>query len=88
MAKNMGTVTELKKLWQVKLNTKPARKHAPDGAFFLHRIKVSYTVNSTEYEKWTFFVGLQEMVWKIPGNWDTVSIEYRDGDSAKFKIVH
>ncbi len=53
MTKTTGTVTELKRLWWIKINTKPARKHALDGALFLHRGKVRYTANGTEYEKWT-----------------------------------
>ena len=45
MSRTVGTVTELKKLWWFKINTKCVRKHALDGAFFPHRVKVRYTAD-------------------------------------------
>lgn len=87
MTKTTGTVTELKRLWWIKINTKPARKHALDGALFLHRGKVRYTANGTEYEKWTCLWDYRKWYGKIPEMGQSVSVECRDGNPAKFKIV-
>ena len=46
-----GTVVNISKQWWLKVNTKPIRKHALDGATFPHIIKVKYTVDGTEYTK-------------------------------------
>ena len=46
-----GVVISAKKQWWLKINTKPIRMHALDGAVFPHIIKVKYTVNDTEYIK-------------------------------------
>jgi len=50
----IGTVISVKKQWWLKVNTKPVRAHALDGATFPHIIKVRYVVNGTEYfkKKW------------------------------------
>ena len=47
----IGTVISVKKQWWLKVNTKPVRMHALDGATFPHVIKVRYVVNGTEYFK-------------------------------------
>ena len=49
--KTIGTVVSVKKQWWLKVNTKPVRTHALDGATFPHIIKVRYVVNGTEYFK-------------------------------------
>lgn len=49
--KTMGTVIKVSRQWWLKVNTKPFRRHALDGAFFPHIIKVSYTVNGRKYAK-------------------------------------
>jgi len=46
-----GTVVSVKKQWWLKVNTKPVRMHALDGATFPHIIKVRYVVYGTEYFK-------------------------------------
>ncbi len=46
-----GTVIAVKKLWWLKINTKPVRTHSLDGALFPHSITVKYTVNGIEYIK-------------------------------------
>jgi len=52
--KTTGTVVSVKKQWWLKVNTKPVRMHALDGATFPHIIKVRYVVNGSEYfkKKW------------------------------------
>ena len=44
-----GFVIEVKKQWWLKINKKPARTHALDGAAFPYIIKVKYTVNGNDY---------------------------------------
>ena len=49
-----GTVISVATQWWLKINTKPVRTHALDGATFPHIIKVQYTVDGNEYiiRKW------------------------------------
>ena len=49
--KTTGTVLKATKQWWLKINTKPIRKHALDGAIFPYIIKVQYTVDGTDYIK-------------------------------------
>ncbi|MGN0985872.1 MAG: DUF3592 domain-containing protein [Candidatus Enterenecus sp.] len=44
-----GTVTEVKTCWWLKVNTRPARLHALDGAQFPHIIHFTYAVDGAEY---------------------------------------
>ena len=39
-----GTVISVTKQWWLKVNRKPVRTHAMDGAAFPHIIKVKYTI--------------------------------------------
>ena len=50
----MGTVISVTKQWWLKVNRKPARVHAMDGAAFPHTIKVKYTIDGKDYicRKW------------------------------------
>lgn len=52
-----GTVTDLKKCWWLKINTKPVRSHSLDGAVFPYTVHFKYNVNGTEY-KGKKFIGL------------------------------
>jgi len=49
-----GTVIKISKQWWLKINTKPVRMHALDGAIFPHIIKVQYVVDGRIYckRKW------------------------------------
>ena len=49
-----GIVISVATQWWLKINTKPVRKHALDGATFPHIIKVQYAVDGKEYivRKW------------------------------------
>ena len=49
--KTIGTIISVKKQWWMKVNTKPVRMHALDGATFPHIITVKYSVNGQEYSK-------------------------------------
>ena len=42
--KTTGTVISVAKQWWLKINTKPVRMHAMDGAIFPYIIRVQYTV--------------------------------------------
>ena len=46
-----GTVIAARKQWWLKINTKPIRTHALDGAVFPYIIKVQYTVSGKDYIK-------------------------------------
>lgn len=45
----METVISVTKQWWLKVNRKPARAHAMDGAAFPHTIKVKYTIDGKDY---------------------------------------
>lgn len=44
-----GTITDVKTLWFLKVNTKVIRKSPTDGAAFPHRIVFHYMVDGKEY---------------------------------------
>lgn len=44
-------VTSIKNQWWLKVNTKPFRIHALNGAVFPHIITAKYTVGEKEYKK-------------------------------------
>ena len=44
-----GTITKVDTCWWLKINTKPVRTHAMDGAIFPHVVSYTYTVNSQSY---------------------------------------
>ena len=47
----IGTVRSVAKQWWLKVNTKPIRMGALDGATFPHIIKVQYVVDGNTYTK-------------------------------------
>ena len=47
----IGTVLSVAKQWWLKVNTKPIRMGALDGATFPHIIKVEYVVDGKAYTK-------------------------------------
>lgn len=49
--KTIGTIISVKKQWWLKVNTKPVRMHALDGATFPHIVTVKYTVDGNEIVK-------------------------------------
>ena len=48
--KTIGIILSVKKQWWLKVNTKPVRMHAFDGATFPHIVTVKYTVDGNEIE--------------------------------------
>ena len=79
----MGTVISLAKQWWLKINTKPIRMHALDGAAFPHIIKVQYTVEGTEYvkRKW---IGAGK---SVPAVGSPVKVRYSAENPGKAEIV-
>ena len=49
-----GTVAAATKLWWLKINSKPIRMTAADGAVYPHVVRVAYSVDGKEYtvRKW------------------------------------
>lgn len=80
--KTTGTVLALKKQWWLKVNTKPVRKHALDGATFPHIVTVKYTVNGTDIvkKKW-----LKAAITPPSVN-EQVSVIYREEKPNKFRL--
>ena len=68
-----GTVISVTKQWWLKVNRKPVRTHAMDGAAFPHIIKVKYTIGVKDYtcQKW---IGAGN---KIPDKGTTIKVIYR-----------
>lgn len=77
-----GTVVSDTKLWWCKINRKPVRLHAMDGADFPHIIRVRYTVNGTEYTKRKFF----GTSCGCPQVGQTVCVRYQTDHPAKCEI--
>ena len=77
-----GKVTSVAKLWWFKVNQKPFRTHALDGAIFPSIITVQYTVDSKTYlkRKW-ISAGLL-----VPDLGSTVKVIYSEKNPKKAKI--
>ena len=80
--RTMGTVVSVKKQWWIKVNTKPVRKSALDGAIFPHIVKVTYTVDGNEIikRKW---LGARVTP---PDVHDRVAVIYREDKPTKFRL--
>lgn len=80
--KTTGIILSVKKQWWLKVNTKPIRKHALDGATFPHIVTVKYSVNGVEYtkKKW-----LKSFVMPPSVN-DQVTVVYREDKPTKFRL--
>ena len=79
----MGTVLSVATQWWLKVNTKPVRKHALDGATFPHIIKVQYTVDGKTYikRKW---IGANS---QPPVAGSSVTVLYYGNNPNKAKIL-
>ncbi len=64
-----GTIKKVTKCWWIKVNTKPVRLHALDGAVFPYIMTFTYTVNGIEYKK-RKYIGLRADAIGIFGNVD------------------
>ena len=77
-----GTVISVAKQWWLKVNTKPIRMHALDGATFPHIIRVKYMVDSTEYikRKWI------HAGHRVPAVGSTLKVCYHTEKPSKARI--
>ena len=78
----IGTILSVKKQWWLKVNTKPIRKHALDGATFPHIVTVKYIVDGNEIvkKKW-----LKSFVTPPSVN-EQVTVIYRTDKPTKFRL--
>lgn len=77
-----GVVISAKRCWQLKINTKPVRTHALDGAVFPYRVTVRYSAEGREFES------RRLVVWKnaVPYVGQSVVVRYdtrRPGKALK-----
>ena len=78
-----STVVSASKQWWLKINIKPVRLHALDGAIFPYVIKVLYTVEGESYTKRKWIPAGKP----VPAVGSTVTVAYGDEKPAKAKIV-
>ena len=79
----LATVISVQKQWWLKINTKPVRTHALDGAIFPHIIKVQYSVNGKTYTK-RKWIGAS---CSVPAVGSSVTVLYCESNPAKAKIL-
>ena len=78
----IGTVVSVTKQWWLKVNRKPVRVHAMDGAAFPYIIKIRYTIDGKEYtcRKW---IGVGE---KVPNTGDPIRLFYNEEKPSKVRV--
>ena len=81
--KTIGTVVSVAKQWWLKVNTKPIRIGALDGAAFPYIIKVQYVVEGNTYTK-RKWIGAGKAV---PTVGSELTVLYRSGKPGKAKIL-
>ena len=84
MRRTTGTIISAKKQWWLKINKKPIRNGALDGAVFPSIIKVRYVVDGKEYikRKW---IGTE---YPVPVEGSTVQLAYEENQPEKIKVVY
>lgn len=83
MEKTTGIVISVKKQWWLKVNTKPVRMHALDGATFPHIITVKYSVEGQEYTKRKWIKAYETP----PAMNSAVTVMYDKNKPSKSKIL-
>jgi len=78
-----GTVVRVTTQWWLKINTKPVRMHAMDGAIFPHVIKVKYTVDGTDYFKRKWIRAGD----RAPDVGNKLTVTYCEENPKKAKII-
>ena len=78
-----GTVVSVARQWWLKVNTKPVRIGALDGATFPHIIRVIYTVDGQEYQKRKWIPAGQY----VPLVGSGVKVTYNAENPKKAKIM-
>ena len=79
----IGTVLSAKKQWWLKVNTKPIRMGAFDGATFPHIIKVQYVVDGNTYTKKKWIGAGKE----VPAVGSKLTVLYFSNKPSKAKIL-
>ena len=84
MRRTTGTIISAKKQWWLKINKKPIRNGALDGAVFPYIIKVRYVVDGKEYikRKW---IGTE---YPVPVEGSTVQLAFEENQPEKIKVVY
>ena len=77
-----GVVISAAKQWWLKVNTKPVRMHAMDGATFPHIITVTYSVGGNGYAKRKWIRAGRP----VPPVGSAVRVLYREENPAKARI--
>ena len=83
MKETVGTVIAVSKQWWLKVNTKPIRLHALDGATFPHIIKAEYSVDGVTYVKRKWIKACQTP----PCVGAAVTVQYNPENPKKAKII-
>lgn len=78
-----GKVISVSRQWWLKVNTKAVRLHALDGATFPHIIKVSYTVDGTEYVKRKWIHASEP----VPAVGSLVKLVYSESKPSRADII-
>lgn len=80
----MGTVISVTKQWWLKVNRKPVRAHAMDGAAFPHTINVKYTIDGKDYicRKW---IGAGN---NVPDKGTTIKVTYWEDKPSKMYMTN
>ena len=78
-----GTVIAASKQWWMKVNRKPIRTHALNGAEFPYIIKIEYTVDGKTYRK-RKWINAGDPVPKVGS---TVQVMYDSEKPSKAKIL-
>ena len=78
-----GTVVATTKQWWLKVNRKPIRMHALDGAVWPYIIKIEYTVDGKAYRK-RKWISAGKPVPKVGSN---VQVMYNSEKPSKAKIL-
>ncbi len=79
----VGKVISISKQWWLKINTKPIRTHALDGAIFPHVIKVRYTAEGKEYTKRKWI----KAGYPVPEVESSVRVIYSENRPSKAKVL-
>ena len=78
-----GTVTEVKTCYWLKVNTKPVRTHAGDGALFPHIIHFTYSVDGQAYN------GKRYVNWnkRCPVKDEKLIVYFEKNNPSKYAII-
>ena len=83
MKETQGIVISVSKQWWLKVNTKPFRKHALDGAVFPYIVMVQYTVDGHSFVKRKWIHAGKP----VPGAGSTVTVLYDQFRPQKAKVL-